>query len=232
MSATPDRPRPPMVELHRHLEGSIRSSTILQLAQRDGHPLASAARPRDLMVADEHLGGLLDYLDRVDMPAGVLVRQQDWVRAAREVVLDAHDEGLDVLELRFSPWFVSSRTGLAPEAVVEAVAEGVRLALDVVDLRVGLIGILLRDLGPDAAVPQLETILSRRDLFCGIDIAGNEAGFGAELFATAYGRAREAGLHLTAHAGRVQVPNRCGRRCGISGSSASGTGCAVPRIRA
>lgn len=206
MTGAPDPGRLPLVELHRHLEGSVRTTTILQIARRDGHPLASAARPRELLVADENLSGLLDYLDRVDAPAGALVRQEDWVRAAREVVLDAYDEGIDVLELRFSPWFVSSWTGLAPEAVVDAVAEGVRSALQIVPLRVGLIGILLRDLGPDAAAPQLATILSRRELFCGIDIAGNEAGFAAELFAAAYARARAAGLRLTAHAGEAAGP--------------------------
>ncbi|MEJ7648737.1 MAG: adenosine deaminase [Nakamurella sp.] len=198
--------RLPLVELHRHLEGSIRTSTILQIARRDGHPLATAPRPRELLVADDSLGGLLDYLDRVDTPVSALVREDDWVRAAREVVLDAHDEGLDVLELRFSPWFVSSRTGLAPEAVVDAVAEGVRLALQDVELQVGLIGILLRDLGPDAAIPQLATVLSRRELFCGIDIAGNEAGFAAELFTAAYAQARHEGLRLTAHAGEGAGP--------------------------
>lgn len=197
---------PPLVELHRHLEGSVRSSTILEIAQREGHHLATAARSRDLLVADDSVDGLLPYLDRVDVAASAFTHEDDWVRAAREVVLDAYDEGLDVLELRFSPWFVSSQTGLAPETIVDAVTEGVRLALGVVELRVGLVGILLRDLGPDAALPQLKTVLSRRDHFCAIDIAGNEAGFAAELFASAYARAREAGLHLTAHAGEGAGP--------------------------
>lgn len=198
--------RRPLVELHRHLEGSVRTSTILEVARREGHHLAAAPRPRELLVADDSLGGLLDYLDRVDVAASAFTREDDWVRAAREVVLDAYDEGLDVLELRFSPWFVSSQSGLAPEAVVDAVTEGVRLARDLVDLRVGLVGILLRDLGPDAAVPQLATILSRREHFCAIDIAGNEAGYAAELFTSAYDGARDAGLRLTAHAGEGAGP--------------------------
>jgi adenosine deaminase len=191
----------PLVDLHRHLEGSVRTSTILEVARREGHHLASAPRPRELLVADDSLDGLVAYLDRVDVAASAFTREDDWVRAAREVVLDAYDEGLDVLELRFSPWFVSAQSGLAPEAVVDAVVEGVRLARDLVDLRVGLVGILLRDLGPEAALPQLATLLSRREHLCGVDIAGNEAGVAAEHFAAAYGRAADAGLRLTAHAG-------------------------------
>ena len=181
----------------------MRASTILELARREDHPIARAADPRRLLVADGQLGGLLPYLQRVDAGAEMFVRADDWVRAAREVVLDAFDEGLTALDLRFSPWFVHSRTGLAPEAVIDAVAEGVADARAVLDLPVGLIGILLRDLGPESALPQLQSILSRRGNFCAIDIAGNEAGYPAALFAPAYDRAREAGLRLTAHAGEA-----------------------------
>lgn len=70
----------------------------------------------------------------------------------------------------------------------------------------GLIGILLRDLGPEAADAQLDTILSRRDVFCAIDLAGNEAGFAPAVFAPAFRRAREHGLHVTAHAGEAAGP--------------------------
>lgn len=198
--------RLPLVDLHRHLEGSVRTSTILEVARRDGHHLAAASHPRDLLVATEQLDGLLPYLDRVDVAASAFTDETDWVRAAREVVFDAYDDGLDLLELRFSPWFVSSQTSLAPEAVIDAVVEGVRQARQLVNLRVGLIAIVLRDLGPDSALPQLSTILSRRADFCGIDLAGNEAGFPAALFAPVYTRARYASLHLTAHAGEAAGP--------------------------
>jgi adenosine deaminase len=198
--------RRPLVDLHRHLEGAIRASTVLELARREQHPLAATGNPRDALVADGNLTGLLDYLDRVDAAAAVFTREADWTRAAREVVLDAYDEGLDQLELRFSPWFIHSRTGLRPEAVIDAVAAGVAEARAVVGLPVGLIGILLRDLGPDSALPQLSSILRRREHFRAIDIAGNEAGYAARLFTAAYDRAREAGLRLTAHAGEAAGP--------------------------
>jgi adenosine deaminase len=89
--------------LHRHLEGAIRASTVLELAHREHHPLASVVSPRDALVAGGKLTDLLAYLERVDAAAAVLTREADWTRAAREVVLDAYDEGLDAVELRFSP---------------------------------------------------------------------------------------------------------------------------------
>jgi adenosine deaminase len=197
--------RRPLVDLHRHLEGAVRVSTVLELARRERHPLA-AADPREALVADGKLTGLLAYLERVDAAAAVFTREADWTRAAREVVLDGYDEGLDALELRFSPWFIHSRTGLRPEAVIDAVTAGVTEACARVDLPVGLIGILLRDLGPDSALPQLDSILRRAGQFRAVDIAGNEAGYAARLFAPAYDRAREAGLRLTAHAGEAAGP--------------------------
>jgi adenosine deaminase len=194
------------------------------MARREGHRIASAASPRDLIVADDAMGGLLPYLDRVDVAAEPFVREDDWIRASHEVILDAYDEGLDLLELRFSPWFISSRTGLAPEAVIDAVTEGVNQARGIVGLRVGLIGILLRDLGPDQADPQLNTILSRRDAFCAIDIAGNEAGFAPGLFAPAYQRARDHGLRLTAHAGEAAGPQSVWEAVRLLGAERIGHG--------
>jgi adenosine deaminase len=198
--------RRPLVDLHRHLEGAVRVSTVLELARRERHPFATASDLRGLLVADGRLAGLLAYLERVDAAAAVFTQAADWARAAREVVLDAYDEGLDALELRFSPWFIHSRTGLAPEAVIDAVADGVAEARSLTGLPVGLIGILLRDLGPDSALPQLTSVLRRAGQFRAIDLAGNEAGYAARLFAPAYDRAREAGLRLTAHAGEAAGP--------------------------
>jgi adenosine deaminase len=196
----------PLIDLHRHLEGSIRSSTFLDVAARDGHPLATSVRPRELLVADGPLGGLLPYLAKVDDQIGVFAALDDWRRVGREAVEDAFDDGLDYVELRFSPYFIRQQTGLAPEAVIDAVADGVAAGSRVTGLPVGLIATILRDLGPEAAGEQAATFLTRRDLWCGVDLAGNEAGYAAALFAPAFGRVRDAGLHVTVHAGEAAGP--------------------------
>ena len=193
----------PLIDLHRHLEGAVRSSTILDIATRDGHPFAHADRPRDLLVAGGPLGGLLPYLAKVDDQIGVLGTLDDWRRAGREAVEDAFDDGLDRVELRFSPYFIRQQTGLAPEAVIDAVADGVRDGSRVTRLPVGLIATILRDLGPDAAQEQVRTFLTRRDVWCGVDLAGNEAGYAAQLFGPAFRLARDAGLRVTVHAGEA-----------------------------
>ncbi|XVV08217.1 adenosine deaminase [Actinoplanes sp. CA-131856] len=195
-----------LIDLHRHLEGSLRVATVLELAHRDGHPLAVAADPEDLLVARGPLGGLVPFLDKVDAAPSALPRPQDWERAAAEVVRDAADDGLGYLELRFSPWFIRRETGLEPEAVIDAVSSGVRAASGETGLPVAMIGILLRDLGPAQGVAQVDTLLSRRDTFCAVDLAGNEAGVPAAEFAPAFAKARDAGLHVTVHAGEAAGP--------------------------
>jgi adenosine deaminase len=196
----------PLIDLHRHLEGAIRASTVVEIATRDGHALAGLDRPRDHLVATTELNGLLEYLGKVDIAVGVLRSLDDWNRAGREVVEDAFNDGLDYVEFRFAPWIVHQDTGLAPEAVIDAIADGVRSGSQATGLPVGLIGIVLRDLGPAAADTQIDTFLARRDVFCGVDLAGNEAGFAAELFAAPFSRVRDAGMHVTAHAGEAAGP--------------------------
>lgn len=190
-----------LIDLHRHLEGSLRVATMLEFAHRDGHHLALVENPEDLLVAHGPLGGLVPYLDKVDVAASAFTRAEDWHRAAREVVRDAAEDGLDYLELRFSPRFIQQETALAAETVIDAIADGVAQESAASGLETGLIGIVLRDLGPEFGVDQVKTMLSRREVFCAVDLAGNEAGVPAAEFAEAFALAKDAGLHATVHAG-------------------------------
>ncbi|MEV8372788.1 adenosine deaminase [Kribbella sp. NPDC056861] len=196
----------PLVDLHRHLEGSIRTSTVLDIAERTGHPLATRSKPRTALVADGSEGGLLPYLDKVDVAIGVLTELDDWSRAAAEAVDDAFDDGLDHLELRYCPGIIAHDTGLPPEAVIDAVSDAVAERSARRGLPVGLIGIVVRHLGAESAEQQITTLLSRRDRFCAVDLAGDEANFPAQLFAPAFQKARDAGLHVTIHAGEAAGP--------------------------
>ncbi|MDO9396334.1 MAG: adenosine deaminase [Herbiconiux sp.] len=192
-----------LVDLHRHLEGSIRPSTVVELAARASMRFEIT---RSDLVAAEPFAGLLPYLTRIDVAASVATRLDDWERIGREVVCDAFDDGLDHLELRFAPAFIAQQTGLQALAVVDAVAQGVTAASAATGLPVGLIATVVRDLGPDAAVDQLALFLRRPALWCGIDLAGDERGHPAGLFARTFATARAAGLRVTAHAGEDAGP--------------------------
>ncbi|WP_328321424.1 adenosine deaminase [Kribbella sp. NBC_00382] len=196
----------PLIDLHRHLEGAVRTSTVLDVAARTGHELASRSKPRTALVADGSEGGLLPYLAKVDVAIGVLSSLDDWSRAAGEAVDDAFDDGLDYLELRYCPGIIAHDTGLAAEAVIDAVSDAVAERSARRGLPVGLIGIVVRHLGAGSAEQQMATLLSRRESFCAVDLAGDEANFPAQLFSDAFGKARDAGLHVTIHAGEAAGP--------------------------
>jgi adenosine deaminase len=124
-------------------------------------------------------------------------------RIAYENVEDAHREGLDYVELRFSPWFMAEAHGLEPAGVVAAVAEGVQQASRDTGLPASLIGILSRTYGAEIAWKELAALLTQPQAITALDLAGDEAHFPGELFVAHFKQARQAGWHITVHAGEI-----------------------------
>ncbi|MFT0846634.1 adenosine deaminase [Actinomycetaceae bacterium L2_0104] len=196
----------PMIDLHRHLEGTLRPSQLVEAARRSGLPTPTPRQIRERVVAPETVDSLRSYLTYIDNAAAYLRSLEDWRVAGDNAVQDAFDGGLDYVELRFSPWFISSQTGLDPNAVVEAIDDGIIAGSLRTGLPVGKIAIVVRDLGADSAHKQMDTILASPDVWCAVDMAGNEQGFALEDFAPAFARARDAGMHVTIHAGEAGGP--------------------------
>ena len=101
----------PLVDLHRHLEGSIRPETSLELATRIGTGMLPA-QWRSAFVAAEREEGLLPYLAKIENATALVRTLDDWRRVTAEAVSDAFSDGLAALELRFSPQFIAGVTGL------------------------------------------------------------------------------------------------------------------------
>jgi adenosine deaminase len=89
---------------------------------------------------------------------------------------------------------------------VEAVADGTSAGARAAGVRVNLIGILSRTYGPETAARELEALLGQRDHIAALDLAGDEANFPAGWFAEHFRRARDAGWHITVHAGESAGP--------------------------
>jgi adenosine deaminase len=189
----------PLIDLHRHLEGSIRPATSIELAARAGiHTL-----PRAALVAAEREEGLLPYLAKIENATALVRTLDDWRRVTVEAVSDAFSDGLAALELRFSPQFIAGLTGLDADDVIDAVGDavaGVGLPIEV-----SLIGIVVRDEGPHSAVAQVRRLLRHRSALVGADLAGDEAGYPAALFGAARGRAQHQLATLVAAGVRVAL---------------------------
>jgi adenosine deaminase len=201
-------PSLPLCELHRHLDGSIRVETILDLAQEHGLPLP--ANTVEALTPFVHIDGaepgLMAFLERFKYLVEILVDLDACRRVAYENVEDAATEGIDLVELRFSPWFMAERHGLDPAGVVEACIDGARAGARDFGVAVGLIGILSRTYGPETCVRELDALMAHRDSLVGVDLAGDEAGFPPSMFKDHFRRVRDAGLGVTVHAGEAAGP--------------------------
>jgi len=198
----------PLVELHRHLDGSIRLGTILDLAEQHGIvlPATNVAGLAPYIHVDESAPGLMAFLERFKHMTGVLVDADACRRVAYENVEDAKTEGIDYIELRYSPWFMAESHGMDPAEVMEACADGIRAAERDTGVRANIIGILSRTYGVEACMKELDAILAHRDHIVGVDLAGDELRYPAHLFKDHFKRVRDAGLHVTIHAGEADGP--------------------------
>jgi adenosine deaminase len=207
-------PALPLIDLHRHLDGSVRLETILDLGRKHNLPLPAndveGLRPYVQVVesapGDAALPGVMAFIAKFEWMTRILVDHDACRRVAYENVQDALGEGIDYIELRFSPWFMAEAQHLDPAGVIEAVIDGVQAGTRDFDVRAGLVGILSRTYGPDTAWQELGSLLRYRDHLVALDLAGDEARWPGEQFVSHFRRARDVGWQITVHAGEAAGP--------------------------
>ncbi len=195
----------PRIDLHRHLDGNVRLTTILELGEQHGIALPATCvedlRPH--VQVDGVMPDLVAWLNKLHWMTTVLADLDACRRVARENVEDARRDGLDYVELRFSPSFMAQPNGLDPASVVEAVIAGVDEGRAATGLRVKLIGILSRTFGPEACTIELEALLAHREHITALDLAGDEIAWPARCFSEHFRRGHDAGWAVTVHAGEA-----------------------------
>ncbi len=202
-------PNLPLIDLHHHLDGSIRLETILELGLKFNLPLPAKTLEglRPYVQVSTPQPGVMKFIEKFKWMTGVLVDYDACRRVAYENVEDAQREGIDYIELRYSPWFMAEAHHLHPEGVVEAVTDGVRAAERDTGVRANQIAILSRHYGPEIAMKELDAQRRYASEFCALDLAGDEANFPGEWFASHFKKARDAGWHITVHAGEIVGPD-------------------------
>ena len=198
----------PLIDLHRHIDGNDRLTTILELGKKYGVKLPGSTieklRPH-VQVIDRQ-PGVMAFISKMLWMTAVLGDADACRRIAWEHVEDAKREGIDYIELRFSPWFMAEPHKLDPKDVTAAVVEGVNEGARATGVRVNLIGILSRTYGVETGRIELEALLSQREKITALDLAGDEANFPPALFVEHFRRGREAGWRITVHAGESAGP--------------------------
>lgn len=197
-----DFDRIPKVELHCHVEGTVRPSTVLELARKAGRPLP-VEDPTELYRYDS-LDGFLAIFWLVQE---TLVTREDWARIAFESVVDGAAHGLGYREMFFTP----ARHLAAGQRLGEIVAgltEGIESAEAATGARCMLIADMDRAYGGDAGTELVERLGDLRrqggaERVIGIGADSTELGVDMREFAPAFELARGMGLRRTCHAGEA-----------------------------
>lgn len=194
----------PKIDLHRHFEGSLRLSTLLEIA-----------REHQLDVPTEDLEALRPLVQITDDPPNhdaflskffvlrLFYRTPALIkRLAYEIVADAAADNVHYLELRFSPQALSRVQGFALEDAADWVIEAVQQASRDFNIQVKLIVTLVRHDPLPQAREVTRIAIERKDQgIVGLDLAGDEVRFPPAPFVPLFREAKQAGLGITVHAG-------------------------------
>lgn len=193
----------PKVELHRHLEGSLRLETMVEVARERGMPFRDANQLRALVqVNDGEPYNFRNFLSKFETLRTFYQSPEIIGRFTQEAVADAAADNVRYLELRFTPAALSAAQGFPFDEVMDWVIENVEASSQ----RNGILTRLIVSLNRHESV-QLAEKVTRLAVdrmgqgIVGLDLAGNEAQFPALPFAGVIREAQQAGLHITIHAG-------------------------------
>lgn len=192
----------PKVELHCHVEGTMRPETVGDLARKNGVALP-AGDIRDLY----RYGSLDEFLRVFWLVQSVLADRDDWARLGYESVLDGAAAGRVYAEV-----FVTPARHLAAGQSLASVLEGLSAGLAAGDTETGgqtrVIVDLDRAYGPEAGLQLVTELIELRragapgaDRVIGIGMDSTERGVDPLSFAPAYREAAAAGLRRTGHQG-------------------------------
>lgn len=198
----------PKVDLHRHLDCSMRWSTLLEIATtlKLDFPQEHLKQRQHFLVT-EPMVNLEAVLNKFLIAQKVLASEEILERLAFEVCEDAYNDGVKILELRYAPTFIANgHSHLTFEKIHQAFLRGINQAESKFPIAVGLICILQRTLTMPEADRVTHFALENKQTFLALDLADNEEGFEPKPFAPLFQKAKKAGLHITIHSGEAPNP--------------------------
>ncbi len=195
----------PLTDLHRHLDGNIRTQTILELGQQFAIalPANNIADLTPYVQVVENEPSLVAFLSKLDWGVAVLGDLDACRRVGYENAQDVANAGIDYAELRFSPYYMAMKHQLTVAGVVEAVIDGVQAGARDFNTRINLIGIMSRTFGTQACQQELDAILTHKQHIVAVDLAGDELGHPGDEFVHHFQQVKKADLQVTVHAGEA-----------------------------
>lgn len=185
-----DLKKMPKVELHLHLDGSIRVSTLEEYAKKD---------IKQQVVAPDKCLNLGDYLTRFSLPVQYLQTKENIERACYELSQDLEDDGVIYAEVRFAP-IKLTESGLSLEEVIKTVMNGFQKG----NVLVSLILCMMRNDTYDTNIK----IVNLAEKFLGkgvvaLDLAGDEKRYPTSSFEKIFSIIKKKEIPFTIHAGEI-----------------------------
>jgi adenosine deaminase len=222
-----DIERLPKTDLHVHLDGSLRLSTMLELADDQGVTLPAETTEglAKALHCGENTGSLVEYLKAFDTTLAVLQTEDALYRVAYELAEDAAAENVRYIEVRYSP-MLHTRGGLRLTTVVEAVLAGLWEAQKTHGIVANVILCGIRNISPESSVEmaQLAVAYKNRGVVA-FDLAGAEYDHPAKHHVKAFKLVHNNNIAVTIHAGEAYGPASVHQAIHVCGAHRIGHGC-------
>ncbi|MFT6986432.1 MAG: adenosine deaminase [Psychromonas sp.] len=193
----------PKIDLHCHLDGSVRPETIISLAKEQNISLPSndINEINSLMIAPETCSNLDEYLLRFELPLSVMQTAEAIERISFELFEDAAKENVKYLEVRFGP-LLHLEKGLSLEQIISSAVNGMKRAEKNYDIKGNYILSLLRHMPKESIQGVVDAGAKYlHDGVVAVDLAGGEPSGFCQEFVPYLQYAVEKGYRVTIHAG-------------------------------
>lgn len=195
----------PKVDLHCHLDGSVRVGTVYDLAKREGVKLPTEDHKmlEKYVQVPKTCKSLTEFLAAFEFFYPLLKSPYAMERVAYELCGDCASENIRYFEMRFAP-FLQATEKHSMEDITKAVIKGTRDGIRDFKIDAGIILCAYRSTPLESCVEAVRLATKyKEDLVCGVDLAGDESNYKSELYEKAFALARKNRLNITVHAGEA-----------------------------
>ncbi|MCY6957161.1 adenosine deaminase [Clostridium brassicae] len=219
----------PKIELHCHLDGSVRPKTAIDIAKKEGIniPSLDADIIKQMMIAPLECASLDEYLERFVLPLKVMQSKESLRRISYELLEDAAKENVKYIEVRFAP-LLHTEKGLNVKEIIESVLKGIKEAEKNFNIKGNLILSFLKHMSPDSIFDVIEQ--GRNFIGNGVvavDLCGSEDKGFSKKFIEPIALAREYGYRITIHAGETGIGENVLEAVELLGAERIGHGVAI-----
>lgn len=197
----------PKIELHCHLDGSVRPETVIDIAKKENIKLPSYDINviNKMMIAPNECLSLDEYLKTFDLPLSIMQSKESLKRISFELLEDCAKENVKYIEVRFAP-MLHIEKGLSIKDVIDSVLYGIKKAEKFYDIKGNLILSCLKHMSVDSVYEVIDN--GKNYLGNGvvaIDLAGSEKEGFSSRFIEPINYAKELGFRITIHAGETGI---------------------------